>query len=67
MRLAGLVLVVLSTSPTNYERKAATLKREIRHFHVAFVQRRRRNEQKSVMHVQSCCCTNSRCRNRRCF
>ena len=67
MRLTGLVRVALSTSPTNYERKAAALKREIRHFHVAFVQRRPRNEQKSVMHVQSCCCTDSRCRSRRCF
>ena len=38
MRLTGLVRVALSTSPTNYERKAAALKREIRHFHVAFVQ-----------------------------
>ena len=32
-------------------------KREIRHFHVlrALVQRRLRNVQKSVMHLQSCC------------
>ena len=30
-------------------------KREIRHFHVVVVQRRQRNVQKSVMHVQSCC------------
>ena len=67
MRLTGLVRVALSTSPTNYERKAAALKREIRHFQVAFVQRRPRNEQKSVMHVQSCCFTDSRCRSRRCF
>ena len=29
--------------------------REIRRFHVAVVQRRLRNVQKSVMHVQSCC------------
>ena len=29
-------------------------KREIRHFHVLVVQRRQRNVQKSVMHVQSC-------------
>ena len=29
-------------------------KREIRHFHVVVVQRRQRNVQKSVMHVQSC-------------
>ena len=47
MRLTGLVRVALSTSPTNYERKAAALKREIRHFHVAFVQRQQRNEQKA--------------------
>ena len=30
-------------------------KREIRQFHVVVVQRRQRNVQKSVMHVQSCC------------
>ena len=49
---------------------------EIRHFHVVVVQRRLRNVQKSVMHVQSCCFANiklllfcrSRClRRRRCF
>ena len=49
---------------------------EIRKFHVAVVQRRLRNIQKSVMHVQSCCFANmnhllfcrSRCRRRmRCF
>ena len=33
-------------------------KREIRHFHVVVVQRRLRNVQKSVMHVQSCCFAN---------
>ena len=47
---------------------------EIRQFHVAVVQRRQRNVQKSVMHVQSCCFANlnlralvcrSRCRRRR--
>ena len=32
-----------------------SLKREIRHFNVVVVQRRQRNLQKSVMHVQSCC------------
>ena len=31
---------------------------EIRKFHVAVVQSRLRNVQKSVMHVQSCCLTN---------
>ena len=31
-------------------------KHEIRHFHVVVVQQRLRNVQKSVMHVQSCCC-----------
>ena len=31
------------------------MKREIRHFHVVFVQRQQRNVEKSVMHVQSCC------------
>ena len=48
-------------------------KREIRHYHVVVVQRRLRNAQKSVMHVQSCCFANlnllgfcrSRCRRRR--
>ena len=49
--------------------------REIRKFHVAVVQRRLKNVQKSVMHVQSCCFENknpspfrrSRCRRlRRC-
>jgi len=47
--------------------------REIRHVHVVVVQRRQRNVQKSVMHVQSCCFANlnlllfcrSRCRRRR--
>ena len=33
----------------------SSIKREIRHFHVVVVQRRQRNVQKSVMHVQSCC------------
>ena len=34
-------------------------KREIRHFHVVVVQRRRRNVQKSgVIHLQSCCFSN---------
>ena len=33
-------------------------KREIKHFHVVVVQRRQRNEQQSVMHVQSCCFAN---------
>ena len=50
--------------------------REIWHFHVVVVQRRQRNVQKSVMHVQSCCFANlnllvycrSRCRrHRRCL
>ena len=39
----------------------SSTKREIKHFHVVVVQRRLRNVQKSVMHVQSCC----RCRCRR--
>ena len=51
----------------------SSTKREIRHFHVVVVQRRLRNVQKSVMHVQSCCFANlnlllfclSRCRCRR--
>ena len=34
--------------------------REIWHFHVVVVQRRQRNVQKSVMHVQSCCFANLR-------
>ena len=33
-------------------------KREIRHFHVVVMPRRKRNVQKSVMHVQSCCFAN---------
>ena len=36
--------------------------REIRRFHVAVVQRRLRNVQKSVMHVQSCCFANKNLR-----
>ena len=48
-------------------------KREIRHFHVVVVQRRLRNVQNKVMHVQSYCFANlnlfpfcrSRCRRRR--
>ena len=32
----------------------SSTKREIRHFHVVVVQRRQKNLQKSVMHVQSC-------------
>ena len=32
-----------------------SIKREIRHFHVVVVQKRQRNVQKSVMHVQSWC------------
>ena len=33
-------------------------KRGIRHFHVVVMQRRLRNVQKTVMHVQSCCFAN---------
>ena len=33
-------------------------KREIRHFHVEVVQRRQRNVQKNLIHVQSCCFAN---------
>ena len=33
----------------------SSIKREIRQFHVVVVQRRQRNVQKSVMHVQNCC------------
>ena len=51
----------------------SSTKREIRQFHVAVVQRRQKNVQKNVMHVQSCCfaCLNlllfcrSCCRRRR--
>ena len=32
-----------------------SIKHEIRYFHVVVAQKRQRNEQKSVMHVQSCC------------
>ena len=35
----------------------SSTKREIRQFHVVVVQRRRKNVQKSVMHVQSLCNT----------
>ena len=54
----------------------SSTKREIRHFNVVFVQRRLRNVQKSVMHVQSCCfadlnlllfCRSRWRRRRRCF
>ena len=33
----------------------AEFQREIGHFHVVVVQKRERNVQKEVMHVQSCC------------
>ena len=33
----------------------SSIKHAIRHFHVVVVQGRKRNVQKSVMHVQSCC------------
>ena len=36
----------------------SSIKREIRNFHVVVVQRRQRNAQTSVMHVQSCCFAN---------
>ena len=36
----------------------SSTKHEIRHFHVKVVQRRQRNVQKSMMHVQSCCFVN---------
>ena len=36
----------------------SSTKRQIRHYHVVVVQRRLKNVQKSVMHVQSCCFTN---------
>ena len=39
----------------------SSTKREIRHFHVVVVQRRQRNVQKKVMHVQSCCFANQTC------
>ena len=57
---------------------ASSTKSEIRHFHFVDVQRRQRNVQKRVMHLQSCgsakenqllfrrpCCRC--CRRRRCF
>jgi len=37
---------------------STSTKCEIRHFHVVVMQRRQRNVQKSVMHVQSCCFAN---------
>ena len=36
----------------------SSTKREIRHFDVVVVQRRLRNVQKGVIHVQSCCFAN---------
>ena len=36
----------------------SSTKREIKQFHVVVVQRRLRNVQKSMMHVQSCCFAN---------
>ena len=46
----------------------SSTKRGFRHFHVLVVQRRQRNVQKSVMHVESCCFANLRlllfCRSR---
>ena len=33
----------------------SSINKEFRNFHVVVVQRRQRNLQKSVMHVQSCC------------
>ena len=36
----------------------SSTKREFRYFHAVLVQRRQRNVQKSVMHVQSCCFAN---------
>ena len=56
----------------------SSTKCEFRHIHVVVAQRRQRNVQKSVMHVQSCCFANltfcffffclSRCsRRRRCY
>ena len=52
----------------------SSTKREIKQFHVVVVQRRQRNEQKDVIHVQRCCFANltllpfcrPRCRRRRC-
>ena len=40
---------------THYLVSKSSTKREISNFHVAVVQRRQRNVQKSVTHVQSCC------------
>ena len=43
----------------------SSIKREIKIFHVVVVQKRQRNVEKSVMHVQSCCFASfwrSRCR-----
>ena len=37
---------------------AFSIKSEIRHFHFVDVQRRQRNVQKRVMHLQSCCSAN---------
>ena len=61
---------------TRYLVSKSSTKREIKNFHVAVVQRRQRNVQKSVMRVQSCCftdlklllfCRSCCCRRRRCL
>ena len=46
-----------SGSEIKFRRRLFTfsIKHEIRHFFVVVVQKRQRNVQKSVMHVQSCC------------
>ena len=39
-------------------KSTSSTKREVRHFYVVVAQRRQRNVQKNVMHVQSCCYAN---------
>ena len=56
--LTGVEIQVQERRQKKFRRCLFTLsmKREIRHFRVVVVQKRRRNQpQKSVMHVQSCC------------
>ena len=56
--LTGVEIQVQERRQKKFRRCLFTLsmKREIRHFHVVVVQKRRRNQaQKSVIHVQSCC------------
>ena len=45
----------LYVAESRYLEFTSSWKREIRHFHVVVVQRRKQNLPKTMMHVQSCC------------